>query len=847
MSIPDQEITSALARISTPLATLLVLGSLATACSAGDNSPGVGSDRFSGVTDILRKSIDEKGIAGAVAIIVDRGETVYKRAIGKRDVARGEAMTTDTLFRIASMTKPITSVAIMMLIEEGKIALDDPLSKFIPEFADVRFASPASPPDAPRSDSERTPSSARPITIHDLLTHTSGLTYGFLSPDSHLPEFGRLGVCEGLVEAEHDLAENCRRLARAPLIATPGTEWNYSLSTDVLGRVIEVASDMTLQEFFRTRILLPLKMHDTHFVVPEKKLHRLATLYEPDEEGRIRVVPTGSRNVENVNYSASYQHPGATSYFSGGAGLVSSADDYVRFLRMLLNRGELEGMRLLRSETVDLMTRNQIGDLTILFTIHGDKFGYGFGVHSKKSERMGASIGTYSWGGIFHTYFWVDPKREVIGVVMTQLYPFSHLTLWGDFQQAAYDALDQTMSRPADRSPRAGDVYREYAVHNGGNIDWRVTDPDAAEPRAWQFLPNPLLTINIDDLEHAVRAEAILDRWGGHLRTTRKAIRLNRHPWLIVPELSSPPAERAEYYYSQDNPVISIPLEHLREGVNTFEGTCSTLNNYGWGQWGLYSLILRVYYDPALKDHASARIVAPAAGSEFGEDPQIRLRGSSDVMQADVRAWYDGEDEDGDGVFQDWHGAFHQPERGEPAALSHHVGTDTTEPFGLRWNTTWVPDQSPGTIKLIARVRNGDGIWTVTEPVEDLTLVRDTEHVALYRAEDVPEQFGVRVGRERACRFQIPDENVIQNALEVKLSLRTWHGWDGHHSPFRFNGHEFANQGKNHHYDLDRLGLPKTILRQGSNSFQVHSDTEHHMLEVLWPGPALLIRYRDGE
>ena len=183
----------------------------------------------------------------------------------------------------------------------------------------------------------------------------------------------------------------------------------------------------------------------------------------------------------------------------------------------------------------------------------------------------GASPGTYSWGGYFHTYFWVDPKRDVIGVLMTQLNPFNHLTLWGDFQQAAYDALDATADAGAATGPQPGDVYREYAVHTGGNFDWRVTDPRATASGASKFLPNPMLELTVDDLKHAVRAEAVIDRWGGHLRTTNKRIRFNGNTWLRVSELTSTPEGRAEYYYSQDNPCINIPLETPANG-NQYTG-----------------------------------------------------------------------------------------------------------------------------------------------------------------------------------------------------------------------------------------------------------------------------------
>jgi CubicO group peptidase (beta-lactamase class C family) len=393
--------------------TLLLLGLLATpSASRGQTwtgGPMIG--RFGPVHDLLQQSVDRQEIAGAVGVVLDRGRMVYGDAVGWKDVAAKEPMRRDTLFRMASMTKPVTSVAVMMLVEEGKIALTDPLSKFVPEFAAAQVA-------VMENGTRKLVPVERPITIHDLLTHTSGLSYGFLAPGAAEVD----DVAEGLIDSSLSLEESTRRLAKRPLVAQPGSVWNYGMSTDVLGRVVEVASGQTLDRFFHDRIFAPLKMTDTSFVLPSEKVARLATLYRPKSAGggdrtaagdhTIEAVGPGPQKVGGVGYSATFQHPGATKYFSGGAGLVSTAGDYARFLQMLLNKGELDGVRLLKPETVELMTQNQIGDLRILFTIHGDQFGYGFGIHSEKNERNGSSIGTYSWGGIFHTYFWSIPSAR---------------------------------------------------------------------------------------------------------------------------------------------------------------------------------------------------------------------------------------------------------------------------------------------------------------------------------------------------------------------------------------------------------------------------------------------------
>jgi hypothetical protein len=285
------------------------------------------------------------------------------------------------------------------------------------------------------------------------------------------------------------------------------------------------------------------------------------------------------------------------------------------------------------------------------------------------------------------------------------------------------------------RGPQPGDVYREYALHNGGNA-WRVTDPQASAEGAKQFLPNPVLTLPVADLEGAVRAEALLDRWGGHLKTTAKRIRFNGRDWLEVPELTTTPGgHRPEMYYSQDNPVIEVPLTHLQRGDNTIEATCGTIDGFNWGQWGLYSLILRVYYEPDRKPHPTARIVSPANGGQLGEHPTVAIEASSPngVARADVLAYFDGYDEDGDGVFQEWHEAYFQPLRGASAELREHVGTAWRQPYRVRWDTQWIPDQQPHSMRLVARVQDAGGIWSVTPVVDRLSLVRPGVSVRLYR------------------------------------------------------------------------------------------------------------------
>lgn len=405
------------------------------------------SGRFGAVHQLLDDYVRQSRVAGAVGLVMERGRVVYGDAVGWRDLAAKKPMTRDTIFRFASMTKPVTSVAVMMLVDEGKVAVTDPLSKFIPEFSNMQVIRPTS-----EGDGQAVPAS-REITIRDLLTHTSGITYGLFGQQPHAQRYKAAGVSDGLVETPATLAENMRRLSTCPLTNQPGETWQYGLSTDVLGRVVEVASGKSLDKYFAERIFGPLGMRDTHFVLPADKRDRLATLYRPGPGQTLEAVGEGPQQAGGVTYSATVATD-SPRYFSGGAGLVSTAADYARFLSRLLGRGEPGGVRLLKPETVADMTRNQIGELSILYAIHGDKFGYGFGVHTDQSQRNGASIGSYSWGGIFHTYFWVDPKREVIGIVLAQLYPFDQSALWSDFQKRVYESLDATAQRRDARRPQ---------------------------------------------------------------------------------------------------------------------------------------------------------------------------------------------------------------------------------------------------------------------------------------------------------------------------------------------------------------------------------------------------------
>lgn len=393
--------------------------------------------------------------------------------------------------------------------------------------------------------------------------------------------------------------------------------------------------------------------------------------------------------------------------------------------------------------------------------------------------------------------------------------------------------------------PRAGDVYCEYSQHVGSR-DWRVTDPNVQNVRAKRNLPNPVLTVHIGDLGEATRAEVLIDRWGGHTKTYDHKIRFNKNRWIGIPGLqTTPTGHEPQMYYYQDNPIVEIPLNHLKEGANTYEATC---RGTSWGQWGMYSVILRIYYDPIKKLHPSGRILKPRTGDILGEYPKIEVEAFSDkgIVRVNVLGFYNGIDVDGDGVYHEYHRNYHQPERGQPAVINHHIGTSTTFPYRFVWDTRWVPDQAQGSIKIIARIQDNKGYWFVTEPVENLSLARKASSVRLYRPYEVPEKFGVRKNREQAfCKLYIPENHDLDHIAEASIHFRTWNGTDRFHQGLRINTWHYDIGGKTHHYAYSCFPIPKDVLKRRENIISFHSETEHHACEVLWPGPMVVVRYGD--
>ncbi len=395
---------------------------------------GLSSERLKRIDKVMQQYVDEKRFAGAVTLVARRGKVAHRGTYGMADIEAGKPMQVNSIFRIASMTKPITSVAVMMLYEEGHFLLSDPLSKYLPEFKDPQVLVPSSA----GAGYTTVPAKAE-ITIRQLLSHTSGISYLFMGQEYIADLYQNASISDGLTQTEGTIGDNVRRLAGLPLLRQPGEAWDYGLSVDVLGYFVEVISGMSLDELFRERIFNPLKMVDTYFYLPEDKLSRLASLYMPVPEGGLDEFPETPVEFGYLVMSSTYHYSGPRTYYSGGGGLVSTVSDYARFLQMMLNGGELEGVRLLSRKTVETMTTNHIGDLSIW---GGNRFGLGFGIYPDPGESGTLnSAGSYNWGGIFNTGFWVDPEEELIGIIMTQLYPNDQSDIGDKFPVLAYQAI----------------------------------------------------------------------------------------------------------------------------------------------------------------------------------------------------------------------------------------------------------------------------------------------------------------------------------------------------------------------------------------------------------------------
>jgi CubicO group peptidase (beta-lactamase class C family) len=385
---------------------------------------GVSAERLARLDGVLQGYVDRGEIAGAVALVLHDGRPAYERAVGWSDREAGRRMAANSVFRIASQTKALTSVVILSLMEEGRLGLNDPVSRFIPEFASTTVM---------ESGGNVVPARRR-ITIRDLLTHTAGISYGTQSQVAAAYERVGLGPAAGLgwytADKDEPVCETMERLPSVPFVAQPGEQWVYGYNTDVLGCVAERVSGMPLDELIRTRITGPLGMRDTHFFLPQAQRDRLVAVYSSGADGKAVRAPEGARG------QGSYVD-GPRRSFAGGAGLLSTAADYARFLEMIRRGGELEGVRVLAPRTVQLMTTNQVG------TLHSPT-GLGFGLGFETTDRYGANgmdgVGSFGWGGAYGSVYRVDPEAGLTLVLMINQLPNS-TDIRTTFPTLVYQAL----------------------------------------------------------------------------------------------------------------------------------------------------------------------------------------------------------------------------------------------------------------------------------------------------------------------------------------------------------------------------------------------------------------------
>jgi CubicO group peptidase (beta-lactamase class C family) len=399
---------------------------------------GLSAERLARIPAFFKPYIEQQKLPCCAVLVARGGQVAHLSFQGATEMGGRSRVDESTIYRIYSMTKPITSVAAMMLFEEGLLRLDHEVSRYIPEFADVQVLSggTAEAPVLTRPD--------RPIMVRDLFLHTSGITYAFLQQ----------GVVDAIYRAKGleysgwkgDLKSFCEALAQAPLVFSPGDKWNYSNATDVLGRVVEVAGGMPLDQFFQTRIFGPLGMVDTGFHVPEDKIDRLMACYWRN--------PLNGQIIQNDPGGKGSAYARAPNVFSGGGGLVSTIGDYYRFCLMLAQGGELDGVRLLSPKTLEFMTMNhlpdgktiaQMGDKTFSETrMDGSGFGLGWAVTTDViATTQPGSVGTFSWGGMASTFFWIDPAEDLIVIQMTQLMPSGSYPIRPQLQQLVYAAIEE--------------------------------------------------------------------------------------------------------------------------------------------------------------------------------------------------------------------------------------------------------------------------------------------------------------------------------------------------------------------------------------------------------------------
>lgn len=393
---------------------------------AKPETAGLSPERLTRIDNALNEYVTKGQLPGAVALIVRNGKIVYEKSFGFSDIENKTVLKSDNIFRIASQSKAITALAVMMLWEEGKFLLDDPLSKYIPEFKNPKVLVAFN-----EKDSSYTAEPAKSeITIRQLLTHSSGIDYAGIGTKEMKAIYYKAGVPSGIGNNTGVLGDKMKILAKLPLKNQPGEQWLYGLNSDVLGYLVEVLSGMTFDEFLRQRIFKPLGMNDTYFYLPKEKQSRLVKLYTTKNDKLVKVTDKIYDRVD-PNYPATNG-----TYFSGGAGLSSTVEDYAKFLQMFLNKGEYNGVRLLSRKTVELMMTSQLhAPIT-------EKVGLGFGLETADNDYQSpVSIGTFNWGGAFNSHYWADPQEKLIGIVFTNVYSSPYWGIGQQYRVLVYQAI----------------------------------------------------------------------------------------------------------------------------------------------------------------------------------------------------------------------------------------------------------------------------------------------------------------------------------------------------------------------------------------------------------------------
>jgi CubicO group peptidase (beta-lactamase class C family) len=407
------------------LFSITVVAQTFTAASKPEDA-GMSGARLSKIDKLIEEHIANKWIPGAVVFIARNGKIVYHKAYGYADVENKTALKKDNIFRIASQSKAITSLAVMMLYEDGKFGLDDAVSKYIPEFKNPKVLANLNWRDTTYTT---TPAKSE-ITIRQLLTHTSGLDYASIGSQEFKAIYAKAGVPSGIGNDNMVLGDKMKILGGLPLKHNPGEAWTYGLNNDVLGYLVEVLSGMSFDQYLRTKIFQPLGMNDTYFYLPKEKHNRLVSLYEMKDGTISKMTAKAYDNVDPMYPTFEGK------YYSGGAGLSSSPEDYAKFLQLFLNKGEYNGVRLLSRKTVELMLTPQVQPPL------NNQVGLGFGLETEKNDHTGpSSIGTFSWGGAFNTQYWADPKEKLVGIIYMNTYGGPNRNTADKFKVLTYQAI----------------------------------------------------------------------------------------------------------------------------------------------------------------------------------------------------------------------------------------------------------------------------------------------------------------------------------------------------------------------------------------------------------------------